>query len=81
MEPSLIPGLLAKLGFDAEDFHRGEKSYYEGQEKNVIEVENKLLAKVSAVTTASPLITKEYKKYYPNQNFVTVNNVFSKDYS
>ena len=66
--------------FDAEDFHRGEKSYYEGQEKNVIEVENKLLAKVSAVTTASPLITKEYKKYYPNQNFVTVNNVFSKDY-
>ena len=66
--------------FDAEDFHRGEKSYYEDQEKDVIALENKLLPMVSAITTASPLITKEYKKYYPNQNFVTVNNVFSKQY-
>ena len=66
--------------FDAEDFHRGEKSYYENQEKDVIAVENKLLPKVSAVTTASNLIKEEYKKYYPNQYFITVNNVFSKDY-
>ena len=70
----------APVIFDAEDFHRGEKSYYVNQEKDVIEVENKLLPKVSAITTASPLITQEYKKYYPNQYFTTVINVFSKVY-
>ena len=66
--------------FDAEDFHRGERSYYEDQEKDVIAVENKLLPKVSVITTASPLITKEYKKYYPTQQIITVNNVFSKNF-
>ena len=66
--------------FDAEDFHRGEKSYYIKQEHNIVSIENQLLPKVNAITTASPLITAEYKKHYPNQNIITINNVFSKKY-
>ncbi len=66
--------------FDAEDFHRGEKSYYGEQENDVVYLENELLPKVNAITTASPLISAEYKKYYPQQNIITINNVFSKQY-
>ena len=66
--------------FDAEDFHRGEKSYYEGQVLDVVAVEDKLLPRVNAITSASPLITEEYRKYYPQQNIITINNVFSKKY-
>ena len=66
--------------FDAEDFHRGEKSYYGEQEQDVIALENELLPKANAITTASPLISAEYQKYYPNQNITTINNVFSKKY-
>ncbi len=66
--------------FDAEDFHRGEGSYYNEQMHDVVALENELLPKVNAMTTASPLISAEYKKYYPNQNIITINNVFSKQY-
>ena len=66
--------------FDAEDFHRGEKNYYEGQMSDIVAVEDKLLPRVNAITAASPLITKEYKRYYPQQNIITINNVFSKQY-
>ena len=70
----------AKVIFDAEDFHRGEQSYYDGQMKNVVEIENRFLPGVNAVTTASPLITEAYQKLYPQQNIITVSNVFSKHY-
>lgn len=66
--------------FDAEDFHRGEKAYYGEQEQDVIALENELLPRVNAITTASPLINAEYKKYYPNQNIIAINNVFSTKY-
>lgn len=70
----------AKLIFDAEDFHRGEESFYAVQMKNVIAIEEKLLPKAAFVTTASPLITAEYQKYFPMQNFVTIRNFFSVKY-
>ena len=66
--------------FDAEDFHRGEKAYYDDQINDVVAVENYYLPQVSSITTASPLISAEYKKYYPSQRILTVNNVFSKKY-
>lgn len=82
-----LPGALkaslkykANLIFDAEDFHRGEKPYYTAQTKNVVAVEDSLFRRADTITTASPLITAEYQKYYPQQNIVTVNNVFSKKY-
>jgi glycosyltransferase involved in cell wall biosynthesis len=66
------------LIFDAEDFHRGEHAYYNSQVKDVVSVEDRLFKSVNAITTASPLITVAYKKYYPKQLILTVNNVFSK---
>lgn len=70
----------AKLVFDAEDFHRGEESFYATQIKNVIAIEKKLFPKVDIITSASPLITAEYKKYFPLQNIVTIRNLFSVQY-
>jgi glycosyltransferase involved in cell wall biosynthesis len=67
----------ARVIFDAEDFHRGEEYFYAAEIQNVIGSENRLLPQVDLITTASPLITKEYKKYYPTQNITTINNVFS----
>ncbi|RYG30092.1 MAG: glycosyltransferase, partial [Chitinophagaceae bacterium] len=64
------------LLFDAEDFHRGERSYYSNQIRNVVEIENRLMVKAHAVTTASPMIAEEYKKLYPDQQIFTINNVF-----
>ena len=70
----------AKLVFDAEDFHRGEQSYYHNQMKNVEAVENRLLPKADLITTASPMITDAYQKLFPQQVIVTINNVFSTRY-
>ena len=70
----------AKLIFDAEDFHRGEQSYYAAQVKTIESVEKKFLPAVNAITTASPMIAREYKKFFPFQNIQVVNNVFSKKY-
>lgn len=70
----------APLIYDAEDFHRGEESFYGAQMKNVIAIEEKLFPKATLITSASPLITAEYKKYFPLQNIVTIRNVFSRKY-
>ena len=69
----------AKVGFDAEDYHRGE--YKNQQSKScqqLISIENKYLIKCNYVTVASPLIGTSYKQHYSLQNFVNINNVFSK---
>lgn len=68
----------ANLVFDAEDFHRGEESYYASQVENTKLVEDKFLPLVDFITTASPLITAEYLQSYPQQKIFTINNVFSK---
>ena len=70
----------ARVIFDAEDFHRGEEYFHAAEIKNVISLEDQLLHQVDLITTASPLITKEYKKYYPQQTITTINNVFSKKF-
>ena len=70
----------AGLIFDAEDFHRGEQAYYDKQMEDVVSIENRFLPLVNAITTASPLISAEYKKCYPRQNILTINNVFSNKY-
>ena len=70
----------SKLVFDAEDFHRGEQSYFAWQIENTKLVEDNYLPHTDAITTASPLITEEYKMNYPGQNILTVNNVFSKKF-
>lgn len=65
--------------FDAEDFHRGEHPHSPEQKNYVIETEDRLLPKVNLIITASPLIGEAYKKLYPGQQVLTINNVFSKE--
>jgi glycosyltransferase involved in cell wall biosynthesis len=64
--------------FDAEDFHRGEHPSSSEQKNYVIETEDRLLPKVNLIITASPLIGEAYKKLYPGQEVLTINNVFSR---
>ena len=70
----------AAVIFDAEDFHRGQETYYPGQVKDVIEIENRLLPKVNLITTASPLISGRYQQLYARNKVITINNVFSINY-
>lgn len=66
-------------GFDAEDYHRGElENNQDVQQKLVISVEEKYFPSINYFTAASPLIAVAYKKLYPNFNFHTILNVFSK---
>jgi glycosyltransferase involved in cell wall biosynthesis len=72
----------AKCGFDAEDFHRQEQT----DNKNSLAfrlaqfIEDKYLPDVHYLTVASPLIGKEYEKFYPKLNAVVINNVFPASY-
>lgn len=67
-----------KCGFDAEDFHRLEYS----NELNHPDVkcktflEEKYFPKADYLTTASPLISLEYKKIFSALGFTTILNVF-----
>ena len=66
--------------FDAEDFHRGEESYYDSQIQDVIGMEEEMLPKVNSITTASPLISNAYCKLFPSRKVHTINNVFSRKF-
>jgi glycosyltransferase involved in cell wall biosynthesis len=71
----------AKCSFDAEDFHRQEvsddaNSYHFKISKYL---EDKYLPQVDYITTASPFISKEYKKLYPDVKNIVINNVFESD--
>ena len=67
-------------GFDAEDFHRNERS----SNPNEVDVkfktylEDKYFPFLSYLTTASPLINKEYEKLFPECKPVNIDNVFKK---
>ncbi|MFD2161033.1 hypothetical protein ACFSJU_01415 [Paradesertivirga mongoliensis] len=72
--------LKVKCGFDAEDFHRKEYSD-DIKHPDVLcktFLEEKYFPHADYLTTASPLISKEYKKIFPNLSFSTVLNVFPK---
>ena len=69
-----------KVVFDAEDYHRGESYWVRvGREQTVIQLEDKCLGALQAMTAASPLIAKAYEQLYPHLIVVTVNNAFSRD--
>lgn len=65
----------SKFVFDAEDYHRAETD----NPKQVIlfkKLEDKFLNQAVYISTASPFITKEYSKLYPQKELITINNVF-----
>jgi glycosyltransferase involved in cell wall biosynthesis len=68
----------ASYAFDAEDFHRAQEdnNYQEANRTSLIE--DRYFPGAAFIVAASPLIAKEYKKYYPAIDFVVVNNVFRK---
>ncbi len=70
----------ASAGFDGEDFHRGEFEVNSKQQKLTILIEEKYVPRVQYCTAASPLIAAAYGALFPAQQFVVVNNVFSKKF-
>ena len=68
----------AKLGYDAEDFHRNEVS----DDPNDFDVrlktyvENLYLKELDYFSTSSKLIAEAYQNIYPNLNPIVINNVF-----
>ncbi len=60
--------------FDFEDFHRGEDQINSLHWSRVETIENKYVPKLIGAWAASPLITQEYSKYFPNLNIETINN-------
>lgn len=70
----------SKAGFDAEDFHRNEYSS-DATHLDVLTkayLEKKYYSLADYITTASPLISLEYQKLFPNLKFNTILNVFPK---
>ena len=70
-----------KLGFDAEDFHRGEFNEIETQYQRTKTIENKYFPLVNYCTVASPLIGAAYGEIFSKSKFTIINNVFSKKFA
>jgi glycosyltransferase involved in cell wall biosynthesis len=68
------------FAFDAEDFHRQETTdnFSDKDYRLKKYLEEKYLPKATYISAASPLIEKAYKTLFPNQKFITIQNVFSK---
>ncbi len=71
----------AKAVFDFEDFHRGEDNEGSLHWQKLKIIEDSYVPFLNAATTASPQITNEYKKLYPNVPFKTINNCFPLAYA
>ncbi len=73
----------ALCGFDAEDFHRYETSD-DDNDPDVINkrfLEEKYYPRLNYLSTAAPLIAKEYAKLFPNIKISSILNVFPKTIS
>jgi glycosyltransferase involved in cell wall biosynthesis len=67
------------VGFDAEDYHRGETS--EGSPyKLAAKIEDQYIPHLDYLSAASPLIERAYARLYPDISTVTINNTFSRKY-
>lgn len=65
----------AKVGFDAEDFHRGEFHIGSAEQEITKLIEEKYINKLDYMTAASPLIAEQYAIIF-NKMPVVINNVF-----
>lgn len=66
----------SKVGFDAEDYHRGEFHDHTLEEQQTKYLENKYFPKLDYLSVASPLIGQVYLELFPQINPVVINNVF-----
>ncbi|MHA6249250.1 glycosyltransferase family protein [Pontibacter sp. CAU 1760] len=67
----------AKVGFDAEDFHRGEFAEESLGNLHTKYLENKYFPKLDYFSVASPLIGEIYQKLFPQLKPLILNNAFS----
>ncbi len=67
----------AKVGFDFEDYHRGESIENSTHWRKIAIIENKFIPLLNFATASSPLISEYYHKHYPYLEFVTILNVFN----
>lgn len=70
--------LKCKVGFDAEDYHRGQNYDNLYHLSAVKYIEEKYIPLINYQTAASPLISEAYQANFPKKTFVTINNVFKK---
>ncbi len=70
----------SKAAFDFEDFHRGEDLEGTAHWNKVQQVEDKYIPFLTYATTASNLISHQYKELYPFLDISTINNCFSVAY-
>jgi hypothetical protein len=65
--------------YDIEDFYRGQAISNKAKDFFLSKfIEDKYINSANIITSASPLISEEYKKLYPNINPILINNAFSK---
>lgn len=64
------------LGFDAEDFHRGEEDPTLSRDSQKAQIEDRYLPLCAYTTAASPLIGDAYKKLFPDLPWQPILNVF-----
>lgn len=69
----------AKVGFDAEDFHRGESEEMSLHWQICKILETEFMPKLDYLSTSSPLIKKAYLGIF-DIPIITINNVFSKKF-
>ena len=70
----------AFVGFDAEDYHRGETPADSLSQWLTTKIEDKYIPSVDYFTAASPLIALAYTRLFPGKNVMPVNNVFSVEF-
>lgn len=70
----------AKCGFDAEDFHRHERTSDSNDPDVILKsyLENKYIPQLNYLTTASPLINEQYHSLFPSLQPQAILNVFPK---
>lgn len=69
-----------KVGFDAEDFHRGEMTMGKSIAAKNTRIEQAYFPKVDYFTAASPMITDQYRKLYPGIPGECINNYFPRKF-
>ena len=62
--------------FDFEDFHRGEDVEDSAHWVQTKKIEDQYIPYLTFTTAASPLIGKEYQKFYPTLPITVINNCF-----
>lgn len=66
----------AKVGFDAEDFHRGEMTMGRSLFEKNSAVEEAYFPHLDFFTAASPMITEQYSRLFPKVPGICINNYF-----